>query len=241
MEKANNKLVKPKAKKNIEPLMISKDNIRDYLYFVRGEVVMLDSDLARYYGYTTKAFNQQVKNNIKRFDEDFMFELTKEETVEISRSKKLTMNGKIERGTNYKYMPHVFTERGVYMLMTVLKGELAIEQSKKLIRLFKSMKDFILNLSENAFISETTPYIEERFNKFEKKQSNQDKKIKKISDRLDLLMFNFNDPIKLKQFVIKNGERIEADLAYKEIYSFSIFDYKLLKFYWIIEIEHQQI
>ena len=66
-------------------------SIRDMIYVVRGVKVMLDADLAAIYGYTTKAFNQQVKNNIAKFDDDFRFQLTKEEYAEILRSKNLTI------------------------------------------------------------------------------------------------------------------------------------------------------
>lgn len=99
---------------------------------------MLDFELAEIYGYTTKAFNQQVKNNEERFDADFRFKLTREE-VENLRSKKLTSSWGGSR-----YLPYAFTEQGIYMLMTVLKGDLAIQQSKALIRTFKRMKDYII-------------------------------------------------------------------------------------------------
>lgn len=101
---------------------------------------MLDSDLARIYGYTTKTFNQQVQRNIEKFDEDFMFQLTDEEYNSL-RSQIVTLNG---RGQHRKYLPYAFTEQGIYMLMTVLKGELAIKQSKTLIRIFKEMKKYII-------------------------------------------------------------------------------------------------
>ena len=84
------------------------------------------------YGYSVKAFNQQVKNNIEKFDEDFRFQLSWEELEKISllrsRSKILTLN--TGRGSNIKYLPYVFTEQGIYMLMTVLRGDMAIRQSK---------------------------------------------------------------------------------------------------------------
>ena len=70
--------------------MESTDNLRNFIYTVRGVKVMLDADLAKIYGYTTKAFNQQVKNNIEKFDTDFRFQLTKDEYHEILRSKFLT-------------------------------------------------------------------------------------------------------------------------------------------------------
>ena len=128
---------------NTELVIFDEKNIKDKMYYIRGEYVMIDSDLASIYGYTTKAFNQQVKNNIEKFDSDFMFQLTKEEYYQILRSKNLTLE--LEQGKYSKYLPYAFTEQGIYMLMTVLKGELAIKQSKSLIRIFKKMKDYLSN------------------------------------------------------------------------------------------------
>ncbi len=108
-----------------EVVPIGQKEIEDLIHTIRGQKVMLDSDLARIYGYETKAFNQQVKRNIEKFDDDFMFQLTKEEAELCSRSQNVTLNdsGNL-RGSNIKYLPYVFTEQGVYMLMTVLKGEI---------------------------------------------------------------------------------------------------------------------
>ena len=99
---------------------------------------MLDFDLAAIYGYETKYFNRQVNNNSARFDEDFRFQLTEEEYKNL-RCKNFTSSWGGKR-----YPPYAFTEEGIYMLMTVLKGDLAVSQSKKLIRLFKKMKNYIL-------------------------------------------------------------------------------------------------
>ena len=123
--------------------LIDEALLKSRIYTIRGVKVMLDADLAEIYGYTTKAFNQQVKNNIEKFDDDFRFQLSSKEVDECSRSKILTLNGG-HRGTNIKYAPYAFTEQGIYMLMTVLKGERATAQSKALIRLFKQMKDCIV-------------------------------------------------------------------------------------------------
>ncbi|MBQ3293228.1 ORF6N domain-containing protein, partial [Candidatus Saccharibacteria bacterium] len=120
------------------------ENIANKIYTIRGQKVMLDSDLAEIYGYTTKAFNQQVKNNKEKFDEDFRFQLTKFEVEELSRSKFLTSMQVAGTKGGRAYLPYVFTEQGIYMLMTVLKGKLATKQSKMLIRLFKTMKDYIV-------------------------------------------------------------------------------------------------
>ena len=150
------------APKKPEFSLIDEDLLKSRIYTIRGVKVMLDADLAEIYGYSTKAFNQQVKNNIERFAKDFRFQLSKKEVEEL-RSKNLTAITGLEnasasrsiltlnkgsRGSNIKYAPFVFTEQGIYMLMTVLKGDLAIQQSMALIRLFKQMKDCIA--AENA-------------------------------------------------------------------------------------------
>lgn len=108
---------------------------------------MLDADLAEIYGYSTKDFNRHVKNNIERFAEDFRFQLTKMEVEEL-RSKKFTSITDANISTMSRSNPYVFTEQGIYMLMTVLKGDLAVQQSMALIRLFKQMKDY--NTAGNA-------------------------------------------------------------------------------------------
>ena len=128
-----------KNENEIAIIEVTEEYLKDRLYMIRGKRVLLDADLAIIYGYTTKAFNQQVKNNIEKFDEDFMFELSDKE-VENLRSKFLTAN----ISSKSRYNPRVFTEQGLYMLMTVLKGSLAVKQSKALIRTFKKMKDYIL-------------------------------------------------------------------------------------------------
>lgn len=130
----------------IAVLEVTEGYLREKMYEFRGRKVMLDSDLAEIYGYETKNFNRQVKNNSRKFQgDDFMFELTDEETEELSRCKNFTLNQKEGRGTNIKYNPHVFTEQGIYMLMTVLRGDLAIKQSRALVSTFKKMKDYILS------------------------------------------------------------------------------------------------
>lgn len=124
--------------KQTEILVIDELTLQSKIHIVRGQKVMLDFELAEIYGYTTKRFNEQIKNNIERFDKDFRFKLTREE-VENLRSKNSTSSWGGSR-----YLPYAFTEQGIYMLMTVLKGDLAIRQSKALIRTFKRMKDYII-------------------------------------------------------------------------------------------------
>ena len=125
--------------KNIITEEINAEYLKEFIYSIRGVRVMLDADLAKIYGYSTKDFNRQVKNNIEKFEQDFMFQLTDEE-CEILRCKNSTSSWGGRR-----YNPYAFTEQGIYMLMTVLKGDLATKQSKALIRIFKQMKDYIVD------------------------------------------------------------------------------------------------
>ena len=132
------------VEQNKELVVIDEAAIKSKIYYIRNQKVMLDFELAEIYGYETRAFNQQVKRNNEKFDDDFMFQLTDEEVYELSRSQNVTLKKRIGRGSNIKYNPYAFTEQGIYMLMTVLRGKLAVKQSKALIRMFKQMKDFII-------------------------------------------------------------------------------------------------
>lgn len=125
--------------------LITTDDIRSNVYIIRGQQVMLDKDLAELYGYEVKRLNEQVKRNISRFPEDFMFQLNKEEIPEkFSKSQIATLNEKSNRqGSNIKKMPFAFTEQGIYMLATVLRGELAEQQSIFIMRTFREMRHYI--------------------------------------------------------------------------------------------------
>ena len=162
--------------------LISEDSIKNKIYTIRGFQVMLDSDLAEIYGYSTKDFNRQVRNNIERFDDDFMFQITKEEVLELSRCKYSTS---IMQTIGIKggrvYLPYVFTESGIYMLMTVLKSELAIKQSKMLIRLFRSMKDFVI---QTEGIYRHLEKIDGKLLSYDVKLTEHDKKFEKILEDL---------------------------------------------------------
>ena len=127
-----------------EVVIHNEQDLRSKIYTIRGIQVMLDFDLAEIYGYETKNFNRQVRNNIEKFDDDFMFQLNSDEVLELSRCNFCTsIQVKGVKGGR-AYLPYAFTEQGIYMLMTVLRGDMAIQQSKMLIRLFKGMKDFII-------------------------------------------------------------------------------------------------
>ena len=116
--------------------------IENLIYEIRGKYVMLDSDLARLYGVETKYLNRQVKRNIERFPSDYMFQLTKDE-IDYSRCQNVTLNTSgNNRGHNIKYLPYVFTEKGIYMLGNILNSNEAINMSLYIINKFIEMKQF---------------------------------------------------------------------------------------------------
>ena len=208
------------AEENKEIVIIDDKTIQEKIYFIRGQKVMLDADLAEIYGYETKNFNRQVKNNIEKFEgEDFMFQLTGEEILELSRCKNFTLNKGSGRGSNIKYNPYAFTEQGIYMLMTVLKGELAIRQSRALIRTFKQMKDFIIE-NQDFIGSKELVQIAIQTNKNTNDIAKINDKISTLATKEDLkkVMDNFIDPDTYKHFLLMNGDKIEADVAYTKIY-----------------------
>ena len=190
---------------------LNNETIESMIYIVRGEKVMLDFELAKIYGYETRAFNQQVVRNINKFPERYRFQLTNEEVEKISRSQNVMtiMQTKGLKGGRV-YLPYAFTEQGIYMLMTVLKGELATKQSIALIDAFKQMKDYIV---ENKGLITTNETI-----KLTNLVNDNSKRLASVEEKLEIVMDNFIDPSTYKHYLILNGEKIEADIAYQSIY-----------------------
>ena len=125
----------------ITDIEISERSIRDLIYVVRGQQVMMDSDLAALYQVETKVFNQAVKRNIARFPDKYRFQLTNEEFSSL-RSQIVTSNG---RGGN-RYSTYAFTEQGVAMLSSVLRSKTAIEVNIQIMRAFVSMRHFMVKI-----------------------------------------------------------------------------------------------
>ena len=197
------------------PIEITTESLRDRIYSIRGVEVMLSGDLAEIYGYETKDFNRQVTNNIKKFEgEEFMFQLTKEEWSDLRRK-----NSTSSWGGN-RYPPRAFTEQGVYLLMTVLKGDLAIRQSRALVKAFKGMKDIFI---ENPLFLEKDGILQISMQVAE--NSNSIRRIEEkigndlvTKDDLTKVIESFSLPDKGIEYVIYAGQTIEADAAYADIY-----------------------
>jgi len=137
------KIKKMDSKQKTNPInIIPEETIIGKIYYIRGEKVIFDRDLADLYGVTTGNLNKAVKRNIKRFPEDFMFQLNKDEAVVFLRFQTGILN-KNKRGQHMKYRPYVFTEQGVAMLSAVLKSERAIEVSIHIMRIFIKMRKLL--------------------------------------------------------------------------------------------------
>ena len=116
--------------------------IKSRIYTVRSVQVIIDRDLASLYGVEAKYLNRQVKRNIERFPEDFMFQLTKEECL---RCQIVTLNE--GQGQHLKYMPYAFTENGIAMLSGVLRSHTAIEINIKIMRVFNAMRRALASMA----------------------------------------------------------------------------------------------
>ena len=161
---------------------LNKD-IKDLIYTIRGMQVMLDSDVANLFKYTTKNINKSVKNNAERFPEYYCFQLTTKEYNSLMTRRYNII--KIGRSNNRKYLPYVFTEYGITMLAALLKSEVAVNISIKIVNTFMQMRK---NFSENN-------QVFERLTSLEYKLLEQEKKINNILGEL-----KFEENIKQKIF-----------------------------------------
>ena len=206
---------------SIQPL----ENIENLIHVIRGKQVMLDRDLARLYGVETKRLNEQVKRNIERFPEDFMFQLTREEAEssrsqfatlnedgELSRSQFATLNG---RGHNIKHLPYAFTENGVAMLSTVLRSQQAININIQIMRAFNTMRHFI---ATNAQVFQRLEVIEHtqlslvaHQEELAAHQTSTDQKLEEVFHRLD------EGAATPKEAIFYEGQFFEARVLLEQI------------------------
>lgn len=154
-------------------LLVPDEIIMNQIYYIRGHKVMLDADLAVLYEVETKQLKRQVKRNIDRFPEDFMFELTPEE-YNVSRSQ----NGTLKQGSNIKYSPMVFTEQGVAMLSSVLNSKRAIKVNIQIIRIFTRIRQILADNTD----------IRLEIERIKNKLDNQDKNMEIVFRYLDELL-----------------------------------------------------
>lgn len=206
--------------------LMTIDNICNRVYIIRGQQVMLDYDLAEIYGYEVKRLNEQVKNNISRFPADFMFQLSKDEVPEdFLKSKISTLNEQgNKRGMHMKKLPYAFTEQGIYMLATVLRGELAEQQSIFIMRAFREMRHYIkqnqqfVTQSEMRLVTARVSEISVQMASMSDRQKKTEQKVQDIQRSIDTINENFVSDKDFKNFVIYKGQKFEADAAYIDVY-----------------------
>ena len=199
--------------------LMSVDNIYNRVYVIRGQQVMLDVDIALIYGYEVKRLNQQVKRNIARFPEDFMFQLSENELKEL-RLQNVTAN----INSMSRTLPYAFTEQGIYMLATVLRGELAEQQSIFIMRAFREMRHYIkqnqqfVTQSEMRLVTAKVSEISVQVASLSDRQKKTEQDVHNIHRSIDTLNENFISDKDFKNFVIYKGQKFEADVAYIDIY-----------------------
>lgn len=124
-------------------ILLSEEAIVDNIYYIRGQKVMLDFDLAAIYNVETKQLKRQVRRNIERFPEDFMFELSHSEYKDLR-----SQFGTLKRGEHIKYLPMAFTEQGVSMLSSVLNSKQAIQVNIQIMRIFNRIRKALADNTE---------------------------------------------------------------------------------------------
>ena len=172
-------------------VIVDNREIQNMIYTIRDKQVMIDSDLATLYQVTTKRLNEQVRRNKNRFPSEFMFRLTAEE-YEYLRSQNATSSEDNAHGGR-RYIPYVFTEQGIAMLSAVLKSDVAVEVSIKIMNSFVEMRNFLLSNRE----------MFARLDRVELKQLETDKKLEEV--------FNYiGANTEVKQNIFFNGQIYDA-------------------------------
>ncbi len=164
--------------------MISERIISNKIYFIRSEKVMLDSDLAELYGVSTKSLNLAVKRNVLRFPKDFMFQVNHEEIKSLRFQIETSKSGRGGR----RYLPFMFTEKGVAMLSSVLNSERAIHVNIQIMRTFTKLREYLAT-HENL-----KKKIEAVERKFEGKFKNHDRQFQAVFEAIRQLVIPSRNP-----------------------------------------------
>ena len=198
---------------------LAATGVEKMILVIRDKQVLLDRDLAMLYGVETKALNQAVKRNMERFPERYCFQLKPQEYMFL-RSQYVTSKKETRGGR--QYLPYVFTEQGIAMLSAVLRSDTAVRVSIAIMDAFVALRRYML---ENGDISCRLAHIEGKEVEQDRRLLEHDQKIDSLFEAMDRrgtdlqkVMENFIDPSTYKHFLILNGHKLEADVAYAQIY-----------------------
>jgi phage regulator Rha-like protein len=165
--------------------LVPVEIIQNKIYLIRDHKVMFDRDLAELYEVLTKYLTRQVRRNIERFPDDFMFQLTRQEANSLR-----CQIGTLKRGQHYKYLPYVFTEQGVAMLSSVLNSKRAIQVNIQIIRVFTNLREMMISHKDLA------RKIEDLERNFQEKFQEHDKKIILIFNAIKELLADKEEAVK---------------------------------------------
>lgn len=168
-------------------LVLIETDVQDKIYVVRGQSVMLDSDLASIYGVETRVLNQAVNRNLDRFPKDFMFQLDSNEWKSLMSQIVISKQG---RGGRRK-TPTVFTEHGILMLSSVLNSQRAIQVNIHIVRIFNQIRAAIMGTTD---IRLEIAEIKQAIQCIEKRQDGQDKNVELIFEYIDRLQDKLEPP-----------------------------------------------
>jgi hypothetical protein len=154
-------------------ISLSDEKVINKIFIIRGKKVMLDKDLAEMYSVETRVLNQAVKRNLKRFPDDFMFQLTDREFKDLMSQIVISSSSDNQWG-GIRKLPFAFTEQGVAMLSTVLNSNIAIDVSIQIIRVFTRMREALLNHKDILL----------KIEKLEKTTLNQDQQLGKQREEI---------------------------------------------------------
>ena len=183
------------GKKDIVPVTIEPQQVQQMIHVIRGERVILDSDIAKLYGVETKNLKRQVKRNIARFPADFMLELTRDEYNALRCQNVTIENG---RGAHSKYLPFAFTENGVAMLSSVLTSETAAQVNIQIMRAFTMMRKTLSAIIQT-----------------ERKQEQLEMKVERLSNYIEDILRDQNDTNELVGAQMEAINESLAELAAK--------------------------
>ncbi len=212
--------------------LIDENLLKSRIYIIRGKQVMLDRDLAMLYGVETKVLNQAVKRNLERFPERNCFQLNRDEMPDSLKSQIVTLNESgNKRGLHIKKLPFAFAEQGGAMLASVLRSETAVRVSLQIMDAFVEMRHFLasnrnlLGSNELVGLSLATAQntrdisaVSSDVKALSGEVHEMRGEFSKMNADLQTVMDNFIDPSTYKHFLILNGRKLEADIAYTQIY-----------------------
>ena len=193
---------------------VDKEKIKAKIYEIRGIRVMLDSDIAAYFGVSTGNLNKAMKRNIKRFPPKFCFQISRDEYKEILRFQFGTLE--LEQGQYSKYLPYVYSEHGVAMLTSCLHTDRAISASIQIIEAFVELTHIV---RQNSYLISKTD-----FTLLENKTYQLDERLQKVENNmitksdLNELISLFDNGANAEEILILDGQPFKADLAYQKIY-----------------------